>query len=218
MYALLMTMNYTLGMAFLGPASLLPLITDDYDLSGGFAGFIAAGMTVMVTLLSIPVGVLAVRWGLKRPLAIGWLLVGTGVLVPLIPGAGALALIRLVQGCGAAALPLTAAVLMRWAPVKEFALVNSAGLACLTAGTATSLVIGPPLADVWSWQGALAIEGGLAVMVALCWIVLAREGPVGETRLLQTSVPIRSIFEVFRLRSTWLLAFAVTGLGPYSWR
>lgn len=210
-YALLVGMNFVLGIAFLGPASLLPLIIDDYRISRAFAGFISAGMTVMVMTLSIPVGVLGSRWGLKRSLTAGWLLVGAGVLVPLLPGALPLAIVRVVQGLGAATLPLAAAVLMRWAPRKEFPAVNAATLASLTAGTAASLMMGPFLAGLWSWQSALGFQGALSLAGALFWMALAKEGPPGSSGDAQAVVRVADIAAVFRLRTTWLLAFAVTG-------
>ncbi|MBI4236204.1 MAG: MFS transporter, partial [Chloroflexi bacterium] len=211
-YALLLGMNFTLGVAFLGPASLLPLIISDYGISGAAAGFLVASMTLMVTLFSIPAGILAHRWGMRRTCAVAWYLVATGVLTPLLPGFLMLSGLRLIQGLGAAVLlPLIATMLMRWAPAREVPGVNAGSLASLTAGMGISLVAGPPLAEVIGWPGVLGLEGALALLGATLWLLLAREG-TGATAT--AAARPAEILGVFRLRATWLLGIAV--MGPWA--
>ena len=47
-YALVVLMNFTLGVSFLAPASLLPLITDEYNLSHSGGAFVVTSITLSV--------------------------------------------------------------------------------------------------------------------------------------------------------------------------
>lgn len=200
-------------MSFLGPASLLPLITDEYGISKATGGFLVTSMTLVMTFASIPTSVMMARWNLRRSYALGWYLLGVGALVPFFPSLVTVIGLRMVQGLGAAVLmPLAASVVMRWAPVKEIPVVNALNLASLTAGIGLALVMGPLLADWVGWAWVLGIEGAMALVGATLWLLLAHE-PDQEKSADGAVPPVRlsDIVQVFRMRSTWILAIAVVG-------
>ena len=213
MYGLLLGVHVTTGINFLAPASLLPLITDDYGISKAMGGFLVTSMTLSMTFGSIPVSVIAVRWKLRYSYAVGWGLLGLGVLAPLFPSLLGLIVLRLVQGLGAAVLmPLAASVVMRWAPEREAPIVNAANLAALTAGMGLSLVAGPFLADIVGWIWVLGLEGATALVGAALWLLLARQdGRGSDAEAAPAPVSAGAILQVFRMRTTWLLALAVVG-------
>ena len=202
-----------MGISFLGPASLLPLITDEYGISKATGGFLVTSMTLVMTFASIPASVIMARWNLRRSYTMGWYLLGVGALVPFFPSLMAVIGLRMVQGLGAAILmPLAASVVMRWAPEKELPAVNALNLASLTAGIGLALVTGPLLADWVGWAWVLGIEGSMALIGATLWLFLARDPDKRESTGDVPSQPgLGDIVQVFRMRSTWLLAVAVVG-------
>ncbi len=210
MYALLVSGNVVLGISFLGPAVLLPQIIDDYRIPSASAGFYASSLTLMITVCSIPAGLMGPRFGLRVTVGIALLLMASSILVPLIPGFLPLVLMRLLQGMGAGIfLPLQASVLMRWAPPREFASMNAVTVAAATVGDGSSLIFGSYLIGLLGWEMVLAIETIPALIAAVCWMLLAREGP-GRGQEDRDVHPI-PILDTLRLRTTWLLALAVAG-------
>ncbi len=210
-YALIVLMNFTLGVTFLAPASLLPLITDSYDLTRSEGGFVVTSVTLVFTVASLPAAIIVARWNIRAVYGIGWALMGVAVLTPFFTGFWPLIALRAVQGLGASALtPLTAAIIMRWAPEREVPIVNAVSLAFLTVGLGAAQNLGPLLAEWSSWEWAIGIEGLLALAGALLWLILWRERKT-PARPFTEPVTMAAIMTVFRRRETWLLAFAVVG-------
>ena len=213
-YALVVLMNFTLGITFLAPASLLPLITDEYGLSHSGGAFVVTSITLVFMAGSLPAAIIVSRWNIRAVYGIGWALMGCAVLTPFLGGFWALIGIRCVQGLGASALtPLTAAIIMRWAPAREVPIVNALTLATLTVGLGASLYIGPILAGRVGWEWAIGIEGLIAIVGAALWFVLWRKRPVEKT-VAAEPITMTSIVSVLRRRETWLLAIAV--IGPWA--
>ena len=213
-YALVVLMNFTLGITFLAPASILPLITDAYDLSRSEGGFVVTGVTLVFTVASLPAAIIVARWNVRATYGIGWALMGCAALTPFFPGFWALIGLRAVQGLGASVLmPLTAAIIMRWAPAREIPIVNAITLAALTVGLGAAQNLGPLLAGRFGWEWAIGIEGLIAIAGAALWLVLWRERAVIRNFVAEP-VTMKAIMSVFRRRETWLLSFAV--IGPWA--
>ena len=210
-YALVVLMNLMLGIAFLAPASVLPLIMDAYDLTRSEGGFVVTSVTLVFTAATIPAAIIVSRWNIRVVIGIGWALLGITALTPFLTGFWWFVALRSVQGVGAAAVvPLTAGIIMRWAPPREVPIVNAIALAFITVGLAVAQYLGPVLADWTNWEWAIGIEGFVAAGSAVLFVVLWRE------RELLGGIPpepvkIGAILSVFRRRETWLLSFAVVG-------
>lgn len=213
-YALVVLMNLMLGIAFLAPASVLPLITDAYDLTRSEGGFVVTSVTLVFTAATIPAAIIVSRWNIRVVIGIGWALLGITALTPFLAGIWWFVALRSVQGVGAAAVvPLTATIIMRWAPPREVPIVNAIALAFITVGLAVAQYLGPVLAEWTNWEWAIGIEGFVAAGTAVLFVVLWRE------RELLGGIPpepvkISAIVSVFRRRETWLLSFAV--IGPWA--
>ena len=214
-YGLIIFANATTGLNFLAPSPFLTLIIDDLEISRAAAGFLVTTMTLLVTAASIPASIFVVKWRMKPTFGLAWVLMGAGTLIAFYSGFWALVGIRLVQGLGAAIqLPLIAGLIMRWAPEKELPTVNAAALAALTVGLGTGLVIGPLLAEsALGWSGAMAVEGGVGLVGAAIWFAVGRHAPAatGRTRAEPPPTSPWAVLDVFRSKTTWLLAFAVVG-------
>ncbi len=213
-YALVALMNFTLGVTFLGPASVLPLITDAYDLTRSAGGFVVTSVTLIFTIASLPAAIIVARWNIRAVYGIGWAVMGFSAVTPFVEGFWALIGIRALQGLGASVLtPLAAAIIMRWAPQREVPIVNAITLASLTVGLGVAQNLGPVLANWFGWEWAIGIEGLITLAGAVLFVVLWRER---KTRGEPVSEPVTmaAIMTVFRRRETWLLAFAV--IGPWA--
>ena len=213
-YALVVLMHLMLGIAFLAPASVLPLITDAYDLTKAEGGFVVTSITLVFTAGTIPAAIIVSRWNVRAVYGIGWALLGITALTPFLPGFWWFIALRSVQGIGASAVaPLTATIIMRWAPQREVPIVNAIALASLTVGLGLAQYVGPVLAGWTSWEWAIAIEGILAAAGAILFVFLWRErkalgGAPPEP------VKIGAILSVFKRRETWLMSFGV--IGPWA--
>ncbi|MBM3940596.1 MAG: MFS transporter [SAR202 cluster bacterium] len=210
-YALLIAASLMLGIQFVGPATLLPLIIDETGISHSAAGFYVSVMTLMVTILGFPASIVGARMGVRRSFGIAWYLLGAAVVLPLLPGLEWIVASRLLQGVGAAALiPLQAAVLMAWAPSREVPILFALTEMAFTVGSGLALLLGPTFAAAIGWQGTLALEGGMALAGAVCWSLLARDG--AARRPTPRAAPSLDLVRVtLRSSTTWLLAFAVAG-------
>ena len=216
-YSLVVLMNLMLGIAFLAPASVLPLITDAYDLNRSEGGFVVTSITLVFTALTIPAAIIVARWNIRFVFGIGWALLGITAFTPFLSDLPFLSsfwwfiVLRSVQGIGAAAVtPLTAGILMRWAPPGEVPNVNAVALASITVGLGIAQYLGPVLADWTSWEWALGIEGVIAAAGAVLFVILWREREaIGGAP--PDPVKIGAILSVFKRRETWLMSFAVVG-------
>lgn len=213
-YALVVLMHFVLGMAFLAPASVLPLITESWDLTKSQGGFVVTSITLVFTAGTIPASIILARWNIRAVYGIGWALLGITALTPFLTGFWWFIALRSVQGIGAAAItPLTAAIIMRWAPPREVPIANAVALASITVGLAAAQYLGPVLAGWTTWQWAIGLEGFLTAGSAVLFVVLWRER---ETLggVPPEPVKIGAILSVFRRRETWLMSFAV--IGPWA--
>ena len=210
-YSLVIFMHLMLGMAFLAPASVLPLITETYDLTRSQGGFAVTSVTLVFTLATLPAAILVSRWNIRIVFGIGWALLGITALTPFLSGFWWFIALRSVQGVGAAVVaPLTATIIMRWAPQREVPIVNAIVLASLTVGLALAQYLGPILAGWTDWEWAIGIEGFIAAAGAIVFVVLWRERRI-VGGIAPEPVKISAILDVFRRRETWLMSFAVVG-------
>ncbi len=210
-YALVVLMHLMLGIAFLAPASVLPLITESWDLTRSQGGFVVTSVTLVFTVVTIPASIIVARWNVRAVFGIGWALLGITALTPFLSGFWWFIALRSVQGVGAAAVaPLTATIIMRWAPPREVPIVNAVALASLTVGLGVAQYLGPLLAGWTDWEWAIGIEGFIAAAAAILFVVLWRERePLGGVP--PEPVKIAAILSVFKRRETWLMSFAVVG-------
>ena len=79
----LLPIQIALGLNFLAPAPLFPFIMQDFGLERGIVSLLVASVTVMMAMIMLPASVLAPKIGLKRSLALGCLLMSSGILIPL---------------------------------------------------------------------------------------------------------------------------------------
>ncbi|MBL8271269.1 MFS transporter [Steroidobacter sp.] len=185
-------------------ASVLPMIVAEFSLDSLQAGMILSAFFVGYSLLQIPGGILADRYGPRRVIAfslVAWsaFIAGTGLVGTL----GALLVMRLLFGAAEGVFPAAASkCLVLWFPPTELGRANGIKLAATQIGPA----IAPPFAAfmilTFGWRGvflSLILPGLLLLPLVLRYI----KEPVVTSAAEPNSEPskigsIGSAFEVFR--------------------
>ncbi len=170
-----------LGMITFASASvavILPDLVDGFGLREGSASWVISLYVLVLSVCTALYGRLGDLYGIRKPLAVGTVLLGVGsVLAALAPTFGLLLVARAVQGLGAASLPslLTAAVERSYAGgLRNRALAAVTGIA-ISVGSIGPL-IGGSVANVLGWRIALALPlVGLVALVPV-WRWLPTEG------------------------------------------
>ena len=202
-----------MGAPYLGMTPLFPIIREEYHISRLTVSLLFAAPILCQGLFSIPGGLLITRLGVKRTYALGWLALGAGLAMPLAPNFGAVLALRLVFGLGVAiTFPVTGSVLAQWLRPREMTIFNGVNNTTIGLSSALGLFVAVPLASVFDWQVTMAIFSVPALVGALLWIAIGREGrPIGRTG---GTPGLRSSLRVLRQRNTLLLCLAA--LGPFS--
>lgn len=177
------------GLAGMGSAAVavtLPAIAADLDLSTGGVSWVISLYALMLAVATAVYGRVADLAGIRLPLLVGVVLMaGSAVLGALAPSYEVLLAARLLQGSGAAAVPVLgmAIVSARYdGSVRTNALGRVAGTAA--AVSALGPLVGGLVEDVLSWRTVVALPAlGLLVVPAL-WRAVPSEGTGARLDLL----------------------------------
>jgi MFS family permease len=177
------------GLAGMGSAAVavtLPAIAADLDLSTGGVSWVISLYALMLAVATAVYGRVADLAGIRLPLLVGVaLMAGSAVLGALAPSYEVLLAARLLQGSGAAAVPVLgmAIVSARYdGSVRTNALGRVAGTAA--AVSALGPLAGGLVEDLLSWRAVVALPAlGLLVVPAL-WRAVPSEGTGARLDLL----------------------------------
>jgi MFS family permease len=177
------------GLAGMGSAAVavtLPAIADDLELTTGGVSWVISLYALMLAVTTAVYGRAADLAGIRLPLLVGvGLMAGSAVLGCLAPNVEVLLAARVLQGAGAAAVPVLgmAIVSARYdGAVRTTALGQVAGTAA--AVSALGPLAGGLLADLAGWRAVVALPAlGLLVVPAL-WRALPTQGSGARLDLL----------------------------------
>jgi MFS family permease len=177
------------GLAGMGSAAVavtLPAIAADLDLSTGGVSWIISLYALMLAVATAVYGRVADLAGIRLPLLVGVLLMaGSAVLGALAPSYEVLIAARLLQGSGAAAVPVLgmAIVSARYdGSVRTTALGRVAGTAA--AVSALGPLAGGLVADLVSWRAVVALPALGLLVVPVLWRAVPSEGTGARLDLL----------------------------------
>lgn len=161
--------------------SLLPVIGEEFGLSGARRGAIASAYFAVYAAMQIPMGILGDRFGLKRVLVIMYLVAGVGLLaIGLLSVTYAFLLIFVgVHALGAAAyyscaFGLTASSV----PLEKRGLSSAIVTMGMGTGLALGLVLGGALYRLLgSWRLPYVILSGPTVLLAVGFLLALRPTP-----------------------------------------
>jgi MFS family permease len=203
--------NYVVRMAF---SPLLEPIMAEFGLSHAQGGFLFSAFFYGYVAMQVPAGLLGDRFGRKRVLVIGVLLVAGAALVTGLSGTLAvLVLARLLTGLAqgmyfANDRPIIAAA----TPPDRLALGQGVSFSGLGVGTALGVLAGGALGELMPWRLVFLV---LAVLPLCSATLIGRfvRDP-GSPRCIGPLARVSGaeVAAVFRLRDLWLLAIA--GISP----
>ena len=217
--ASLLPLHIAMGLNLFAPAPLFPLIIDDYDLSRGTVSFLMVAVFVVFTIFLIPGGLIVVKLGPKKAIALSGFLMASGIFAAATSDFAALLPLRAAFGVGGGILlPATAAVIVQWFRPGERPVMNALNLAGQGTGVATAMFLSVPLAETLEWRSVLTVYGVFALLAATAWLILGR----ASAAVVVDSLPIRAIVAILRDRNTLLLSLALVGpiamfIGYSSW-
>lgn len=153
-------------------------------------GFIMAAFFWSYSLLQIPAGWFADRFGQKKVLgiAVAWWSIATSLMGVAI-GFKSLLALRLALGVGeAAAYPSNAGITARWFPDKERATVSGLFDSASKFGGAVAMPLIVWMIYTFDWRMTFLIIGGVGIFWVIAWYFIYSENPEDHKKISQEEV------------------------------
>ena len=195
----------------LGIPAIAALIRQDLDLSLMQAGSFLSAYYVGPIVMSVPAGTLADRWGVRRTLVIGQVLIAVGlVAVSAAPTYPVIAVMMAFAGFGYGFLnPTSTKAVMAWFPPGQRATMVGLKQVGLPFGGALGAALLPPLALAIGWRRAVMIAASLLVITAIASLLVYRDPPPSDDGAGATGARSAGGFRsVMLTRDLWLVALA----------
>jgi MFS family permease len=220
----------TATLAIAMPAMAMPVLfsemSQDLGLSLVQIGAIWGTGSLAGLLTGLAGGSIGDRFGPKRTLAIGCLVVGmTGALRGFSTNFATLASTVLLSGLATTTVALNLhKACGAWFSRKHLGLANSAVAAGMALGFMTGSMISATVLSPWlgGWRHVLFFYGGVAALLSVPW-ALTRAAPGESAPLPSEGAPLPSkggtismrqaLSHVVRLRNVWLLGVVLLGVG-----
>lgn len=193
----------------LGIPAIASLIRADLGLSLAQAGSFLSAYYIGPSLVSLPAGTLADRWGVKRLLVLGQVVIAAGLLAASMAGSyAALVALMIAAGFGYGMLnPTSTKAVMGWSPPAHRATLVGLKQVGLPFGGMVGAALLPALAVALGWRVAVVVSAALIAAGALATLVIYRDPP-------EVTVPAAppgsrgTMTSVLASRDLWLLALA----------
>jgi len=207
--ALIMAAQTMANVGPLGIPAIAPLIRQDLGLSIAQAGSFLSAYYVGASLMSLPAGWMADRWGVLATMVLGQAVIAAGLYA--VAGTASFSLLMIVMGCAGMGYgmlnPTTAKAAIAWFPRRQRATAVGLKQVGLPLGGAVGASIMPPLALWLGWRPAVALPASLiAVLAALTWLLYRDPPAAADTG--GPSVGPASLKSVLGNRDLWLVSGA----------
>ena len=180
--ALIMAAQTMANVGPLGIPSIAPLIREDLGLSMAQAGSFISAYYIGPSLISLPAGWMADRWGVRPSMVGGQALIAIGLVT--VAGSHAFAplvVLMIIAGAGYGILnPTTTKAGISWFPRRQRGTVTGLKQVGLPLGGALGALLMPPLALRVGWRGAVALAASIVALLAVITWLLYREPPEPE--------------------------------------
>jgi MFS transporter, ACS family, aldohexuronate transporter len=163
----------------LGIPALASLIRADLGLTLAQAGSFLSAYYIGPSLVSLPAGTLADRWGIKRMLVLGQSVIALGLLAAsLATSFGAFTLLLIGAGVGYGMLnPTSTKAVMGWSPPAHRATLVGLKQVGLPLGGMLGAALLPALAVAAGWRTALVLSAALIAAGALASLLVYHDPP-----------------------------------------
>jgi predicted MFS family arabinose efflux permease len=195
----------------LGIPAIASLIRADLGLTLAQAGSFLSAYYIGPSLMSLPAGTLADRWGVKRMLVLGQVVIAVGLLAASAAGSfPALVALMIAAGFGYGMLnPTSTKAVMGWAPPARRATLVGLKQVGLPFGGMLGAALLPALAVVLGWRVAVVVSAALIAAGALATLAFYHEPP--DAALPRAAPGARgALASVLTSRDLWLLSLATS--------
>lgn len=192
----------------LGIPAVASLIRDDLGLTLAQAGSFLSAYYVGPVLMSLPAGAMADRWGVKRTLVLGQVVIAAGLLL-VATSTTYLALIALMAAAGfgyGMLNPTSTKAVMLWSPPSQRATIVGLKQVGLPFGGMLGAALLPVLAVALGWRLAVVASALLIAAGALAALGIYRDPP--ETAPPAATRAAGSVRAVLGMRDLWLVSGA----------
>jgi ACS family hexuronate transporter-like MFS transporter len=204
--ALIMAAQTMANVGPLGIPAIAPLIRDSFGLSTAQAGSFLSAYYIGPSLMSLPAGRMADRWGVARIMVLGQIVIALGLFA--IAGSKSfilLSVLMVAAGAGYGMLnPTTAKAVIAWFPHRHRATVIGLKQVGLPFGGAVGALVMPPLALWVGWRSAVALSASVIAVLAVVTWLLYRDPPDVEAEA--SRGPGGSLAATLRNRDLWLVS------------
>ncbi|MFS2223060.1 MFS transporter [Pantoea sp. B65] len=188
-----------------------PHLISELSLNPEMMGFIMAAFFWSYSLLQIPAGWFADRFGQKKGLglAVAWWSVATSVM-GLATGFKSLLALRLALGVGeAAAYPSNAGITARWFPDSERATVSGLFDSASKFGGAVAMPLIVWMIYMFDWRLTFLIIGSVGLLWVIAWYFIYAENPEDHKKI--------SALEVSHIRNGQIQKHGDKSVLPMKW-
>jgi len=206
---LILTAQTVANVGPLGIPALASLIRADLGLTLAQAGSFLPAYYIGPSLVSLPAGTLADRWGVKRMLVLGQVVIALGLLAASAATSyAAFTLLLVAAGFGYGMLnPTSTKAVMGWSPPARRATLVGLKQVGLPLGGMLGAALLPALALRLSWRTALVVAAALIAAGAVASLLVYRDPP--DAPLPPATPGARgAIASVLTSRDLWLLSIA----------
>lgn len=207
--ALLFLSYFVFGLSWIGYSPFLKDIQALYGLDYAKTGLVISAVSFAKIFLPFVAGIMAVRLGVARSLAIGNLCICASLYTPFAGSFPELVASRILFGVGGAiVVTLLGPAVLQWFPRSELAIANGFNYVAVNSGITLSLFITIPLAVHFGRTHVLLGYAALSASIAIAWFVFGKDRvPFTGAR---TSVAA-SYLEILKMKEAWWLTFAAAG-------
>jgi ACS family hexuronate transporter-like MFS transporter len=206
---LILTAQTVANVGPLGIPALASLIRADLGLTLAQAGSFLSAYYIGPALVSLPAGTLADRWGVKRMLVLGQVVIALGLLAASAATSyAAFTLLLVGAGFGYGMLnPTSTKAVMGWSPPARRATLVGLKQVGLPLGGMLGAALLPTLALRLGWRTALVVSAALIAAGAVASLLVYREPPDAPLPPAVPGAP-GTIASVLTSRDLWLLSIA----------
>ncbi|MFQ5893451.1 MAG: MFS transporter [Nitrospinota bacterium] len=175
--ALIFAVQAVANVGPLGLPAIAPLIRDDLALSLTQAGSFLPAYYVGPILMSFPAGWLADRWGIRRTMVIGQLLLGLGLLAAaMAPSFTVLVMLTMLAGVGYGMLnPTSTKAVIAWFPQRQRATAVGLKQTGFPAGGFLGAALLPLVGLALGWRIAVGASAAAILLLGLATLGLYRD-------------------------------------------
>lgn len=217
--ASVISVRASIGLIWASAGPLLPLMMQAFGISRGSVSWYASAAPLTIAIVSLPLGVIASKYSLKKTFAIGAAFQGAGVLASVMSTFMPILLTRVLFAIGTSVtVPVATAIATEWFTARRLPIINGVTISLVNLGNAVGFAATVPIATFISWQAPIVVYGAFALTCAIAWMVVGKDrAPVGaaasqtDRSQVEDMRPSLGLKRLLTRRSTLLLAFTTMG-------